>query len=103
MDSKMAARYVHLSGRDVDEAILRANGIEVKKNRGQEFKMLCPRCNSINDPSGKYCAKCGVPLTIEAIVDVEKRKQITSAVIDILMKDPEFIEFVQRKLKELKA
>ena len=31
IDSKMAATYVHLSGRDIDNAVLRANGKKAKE------------------------------------------------------------------------
>ena len=38
--SKMASIYVHLSGRDVDDALLRLQGIEVPKEKRREFESI---------------------------------------------------------------
>lgn len=67
--STMAATYVHLSGRDVDEAILKANGIEIpeKEKANNRLKTVkCPRCKEIQDCKAMFCFKCGLPLTADA-------------------------------------
>ena len=62
--SRMTQTYVHLSGRDQDNAILRAYGIEVKEERPIESQKpsLCPRCREPNDPKARFCWKCGMIL-----------------------------------------
>lgn len=63
-DSKMVATYVHLSGRDIDDAILQLNGvrkIEARKEEPQVKK--CVRCESDNDFNALYCSKCGMVLS----------------------------------------
>ena len=63
-DSEMPSIYVHLSGRDVDSSVLSIYGIkEAKKNQEPALKVeQCPRCQEVNDPSSKFCHKCGLPL-----------------------------------------
>jgi len=62
--SDMAAIYVHLSGRDVDNSILKIYGINDAETSQEPVLKLekCPRCNEPNDPASKFCYKCGLPL-----------------------------------------
>jgi len=67
--SNMAATYVHLSGKDIDDAILKANGIEIpiEQKKDNVLKIIkCPRCKEIQDSKAQFCFKCGLPLTTEA-------------------------------------
>ena len=49
--SNMAAVYVHLSGKDIDDAVLKMNGMEVEeKEEDNALKTIkCPRCKQIQD------------------------------------------------------
>jgi len=72
--SKMAAVYVHLSGRDTDNAILGLNGIKIQKEEEikEELKpKTCIRCNKIHPATTKFCDQCGLILD-----DTEARKFI---------------------------
>ena len=62
--SRMTQTYVHLSGRDQDNAILKAYGIQVKDEKPIESQRpsLCPRCKEPNDPKARFCWKCGMIL-----------------------------------------
>ena len=55
--SRMTQTYVHLSGRDQDNAILRAYDIEIKEDNPIETQKLspCPRCKEPNDPKARFC------------------------------------------------
>lgn len=59
--SDMASVYEHLFGRDVDDALLRLNGVPVEEERhGETFSVtVCPRCISKNSPGSKFCITCG--------------------------------------------
>jgi integrase/recombinase XerD len=61
-DSKMVSTYVHLSGRDVDEAILQLNGIKTSIIEQKIPFKTCNRCDTKNDETSLYCSKCGMIL-----------------------------------------
>ena len=104
MSSKMASVYVHLSGKDLDAALLKAAGIEIEERKEQEFKpMKCARCGYVNDPASKFCVNCGMPLTLKAAVELEEKRQIADVIMNLLFKDEEFVKFVEKKLKKLKS
>jgi integrase len=75
--SKMVGVYVHLSSEDIDEAILKMHGIKTDGSRNDLEVKRCPRCTMINPASSRFCSRCGLPLTEEAVVELdewEKRK-----------------------------
>ncbi len=71
--SQMARIYVTLSGRDVDEAILRSHGIEMEDEGKTRVSPLrkCPRCGEFNEAEGRFCQACGMALAREAAVRVD--------------------------------
>ena len=63
--SAMAATYVHLSGKDIDGAVLEANGEAPKAIATPKLKnQNCRRCKQANGVSNSYCSRCGAPLDI---------------------------------------
>ena len=72
--STMASVYVHMSGRDVDNAILKLHGIETEQATKKFIVNKCPRCKEINPENALFCFKCGLPLTQEASTTVEPIK-----------------------------
>ena len=77
--SQMAGIYVHLSGKDVDNAVLKANGII--DNNGEPIKpkltvKACYKCHDINEATSKYCIKCGSPLDITPIQQVNESELV---------------------------
>ena len=87
--SKMASVYVHLSGRDVDNAILEIYGLKKKKEEGEKV-IKCPRCGEINEIGAKVCWKCGFVLDPEFAKKMEEKKK----------KEEDFVYKVIRKLIE---
>lgn len=87
--SGMASVYVHLSGRDVDNAILEIYGLKKKKEEGEKV-IKCPRCGEINEIGAKVCWKCGFVLDPEFAKKMEERKK----------KEEDFVYKVIRKLIE---
>jgi len=61
-DSKMAAVYVHLSGKDVDDAILRLHGLDEDNETPMIGKVKCPRCSNEVSKGCVYCPICGLCL-----------------------------------------
>lgn len=103
--SDMAAIYVHLSGRDVDDAILNVYGMKTDKNRNESIlkPKICKRCEETNPSGNKFCSKCGLPLDKQAINEVmqndfERKK--ADSILDEVLKIPEnreiFSEMISR-------
>jgi len=71
--SSQAQTYVHLSGRDIDTAILKIHGIETPYNKSNKLNTCrCQRCKEIQDDKNVYCFKCGYPLHDDGVKILEK-------------------------------
>jgi len=74
--SNMAAIYVHMSGRDTDNAILKLNGLgdDERKNEESVLKPIkCPRCEFVNGVTSKFCNRCAAPLDIRTALSIEEK------------------------------
>jgi hypothetical protein len=114
--SKMASVYYHLSGADVDSAILGMYGKKSEEKENMVSLKSCPRCGSDSSPESDFCCKCGLPLGIE-YVDTREKDEISREIHEIKeemskMRDterkflqsitPEMIkEMIEEKVKEL--
>jgi integrase len=92
-NSRMPGRYVHLAGRDVDEALMRVHGMEPK---GQEKKaeltvVQCIRCDQKNSTIQKFCTKCGMPLDLKSAIEAA----------DVKEKQMKQLEQADSKIKQL--
>jgi site-specific recombinase XerD/ribosomal protein L40E len=72
--SKMPRVYVHISGRDVDGAVLRMYGEEMEQESIASKK--CPRCNNQNSTEDDYCRRCYMPLTQKAVSEMMETKTV---------------------------
>ncbi len=74
--SKMTGIYVHVSGRDQDNAVLKAYGLKVDDNREiEERPITCPRCHELNDSNAKYCRRCWLPFDEKLALEYENREK----------------------------
>jgi hypothetical protein len=82
--SDMPSIYVHLSQRDVDDAIRRMNGIQsAGPSAPKPLVKDCPRCRQRASPGSKYCTWCGAALDLPAAL------QLSSVLQQILALAPE--------------
>lgn len=62
--SRMAAIYVHLAGKDLDDDILKAKGKEPIEDKSMFTSVLkpkeCPRCKHDLAPTWTHCPHCGL-------------------------------------------
>jgi len=79
-NSRVLQDYIKTSQQDTREALLKARGIEVKRE-GMMQPMKCPRCKEVNPPSSQFCV-CGQPLTPQAI---EKSKMLLAEQVSKLL------------------
>jgi integrase len=101
--SRMASIYVHLSGRDTDEAILKRHGmLEEEKKRGSTLKpKKCPRCSQINKATSKFCDSCGAVLDIETAISLHEVREGWDNIMSMLTRDPQIRELITQKILEI--
>lgn len=105
--SDMASTYVHLSGRDIDSALLKLNNIQTSETNRQveSFSLrLCPRCRLENPPANKFCSRCGMVLDEQAAHELIKatiERKETDEIMDRLIQDQRFREILRRMIAEL--
>jgi site-specific recombinase XerD len=108
--SRMPALYVHISGKDLDEDILRINGLKPgeKPLPFRPQPRACPRCREINAHNALYCAKCAEivdpSLALKSkLEEAEKPATLAkSPFTEWLQNDPELRELLKRKSLEFK-
>jgi len=96
--SDVPAVYVHLSGRDLDEAIDRLYEISEEEKPKLAKPKKCPRCGNVNDPVAVYCSKCGLILDERKRIELEMMQEEMSRELAYrLLQNPGII----REIKEL--
>jgi integrase/recombinase XerD len=104
--SYMPSTYVHLSGRDVDGAILKAHGISVDEGSMSGAKITltkCPRCAKDITSEDQFCPACGMVLDAKVAVQLDGERAKADQLMDILIRDEEVRELISRKINELYA
>jgi hypothetical protein len=65
--TKVVRRYIHLSGKDVDNALIALNECGLAKLKEPDYKIKsikCKRCSENLSPSMNFCAKCALPVDL---------------------------------------
>lgn len=103
--SDMASVYVHLSGRDVDNTLLKLQGIKTDKQEKEVAlkTVLCQRCNEKNSPSSKFCMRCGSPLDLKTAIQLDETRAKADKLMSALIKDPDILDTLLSKLEVLSA
>ena len=96
--SRMTETYVHLSGKNLDDTLLKSYGI-IKENTHKEKDLApiqCPRCGTVNGATGKFCYKCGAALDMITAVNVDKdRVSLTMELMDLIRQEPAILELLK--------
>lgn len=98
LGSEMPATYIKKSGIDLEDPMLKMQGIkkEEQKDNGDNLKPLtCWFCKTINEATNTYCKKCSKPLRPEDIQKIEAEREerikeatnITEAMINEKVKE----------------
>jgi uroporphyrinogen-III decarboxylase len=101
----MASTYVHLSGRDVDNSLLKLQGVAVE-DRGSEAilkAVTCQRCKEKNSPESKFCMRCGSPLDVITALKVDEMRAKADRLMSILVQDPVILEKLLAKVEEIQS
>ncbi len=97
--SDMAAVYVHLSGRDVDSALLKLAGKKVPEAEKELDRRAkpCFICRHENPPEAHRCSNCARPLDLKtALEDDMREKELLSLLAPRMLE-----EMIQRRIQEL--
>jgi integrase len=102
--SSMASVYVHLSGRDVDKALLKLQGINVPNEKiEQQLKVIiCPRCKNKNSPTSKFCNACGLCLDMKTAMQVDEARAKADKLMTALIEQPEVLDMMIKVLEKIK-
>ena len=102
--SDMVRRYTHLSGRDMNVAILSHYGI---KKGDEEERPICPRCGLQNMSGAKWCSRCRIPLDLKTAVEANKRNdtynEVMNRFIEKVKDDPAIRKILIETVKEVKG
>ncbi len=109
--SGMPATYVHMSGRDVDNAILKMNGVAVdEKEQGKNslLSIKCARCDMLNSNQNKHCSKCGGILDLRYAMEQEERRKgeleernKADNLMSLLLKDKDIQKVIFEKMRNM--
>jgi integrase/recombinase XerD len=102
--SRIAATYVHLPGRDVDDALLAVYGLKKTSDADKASQLSptdCPRCKESNEYNNVFCKRYGWVLDKAAAVGLEEKRQKADAILNTLTKDPESLELIAKALAKL--
>lgn len=100
-DHRMPEVYVHLAGRDTDDALFKLHGIQTDSNNGLEItQKKCVRCKEINPCDNKLCYKCGMILDQQYALEMQEREQTLLRTITEDMIEQMIEKRVQEILKE---
>lgn len=70
--SDVPSKYVHLSGRDIDNAYDQMHGLYEPDEEEQTPDVVkCPRCQELNAPNAAFCMRCGFALDQETAAELE--------------------------------
>jgi hypothetical protein len=104
--SDMPSVYIHLSGRDVDGALLKAHGIMPNKEETVKMELtikICPRCKQKIGPETQFCPFCGMASNDKSALRLEQEKAKADQMMDMLMNDEEVRKFLAEKVQQLYA
>jgi site-specific recombinase XerD len=97
--SNMPRTYVHLNGKDTDQAMLALHGLVEDKTKTLLTFKQCYHCDTKNSPASNLCSHCGRPLDLKATMDfVDIRKQLNIEITNLISIEPNVNCILQENL-----
>ncbi len=105
--SDMPSTYVHMSGKEVDSAILKMNGIQTENNSNKSALLpkICPRCDTINSSDDRVCIKCAAVIDPKYAMELDElnhkdlqMRSTADQLMTALFKDEEIRAILLKKL-----
>jgi len=87
--TKVVRRYIHLSGKDLDNVLISLNnGKEITKQDSKLKTSNCIRCQEVLSPTSVFCERCGLPVKLnEQYMKEMEEKENKNQEIDSLRKE----------------
>ena len=100
-DSKMAATYVHLSGRDIDNAALQANGkaVNTEETKPKLTSVECQRCHEVNAITALHCSRCGAAMEMATVI---KERELEDKATELATRSFESLKEKKDVVKRIK-
>ena len=93
--TQVVRRYIHLSGKDVDNALIALNEKE-GQIKIEDYKLRnskCKRCSDNISPGSNFCTRCGMPINLSdeytREMDLEKENRSLKFQVESLRKEME--------------
>lgn len=95
--------YVHLSGRDIDDAILEMRGLKTveKKIEDTLASKKCARCGTINKSTGNFCIRCGLALDLRVALALKETSDGIDKYLTKILEDKDIQGLIRSKLKDM--
>lgn len=86
--STMPATYIHLSGSQVDDALLKMYGLKPEEQIPTLSYQICTRCKLKNGATSDFCSQCGATLRVETAISMdEKREELMLKLMKLVEND----------------
>jgi hypothetical protein len=92
--TKVVRRYIHLSGKDLDNTLLSISEEEKQVTKQHEYLLKtrkCNRCTETLSPSQQFCGRCGLTTTLAEQytkeLDLEKENKELKQQIQMVKED----------------
>lgn len=92
--SDMSGTYIHLSGKNVDDAILGMYGIAKEEDPEPELTpWKCPTCTIMNPPTSNFCSRCGAAKDTTTALNADQEKsELIQMAAELLARHPEMFK-----------
>lgn len=102
--------YIQSSQRKARERIYEGRGIDLNEKEAKEERppKECPSCHELNQPSARFCSRCGSPMDLVAAMDLRESKKRAGLyhqiLINLIKANPELHKQLEENgtLEELK-
>jgi integrase/recombinase XerD len=100
----MPSTYVHMSGKNVENAILAMNGFSAEEDGNTSLMQpkKCARCDVLNSHASKYCLKCGGVMDIHEAMNLQQglaERKDADQLMDLLLRDKDVQELLMEKMR----
>jgi site-specific recombinase XerD len=95
--SRMPSTYIHLSGEDVDDALLKMHGLK-KDEEGETIS--CPRCHKPHPTTANYCNDCGMPFNVRVFAEADNERDRYDDMMSKLLENEDVKKAIMKAMKE---